>query len=124
MWYQQYTTCIIPDGGGDDLDAVYVQIIGGFIQDKEVRGVIADHQATESEPHFFTSTKLFARFVPTCHREEKAIQYDLYFVFRQGTYIEWFCLLKHRQLIADDGIFLIEIDVTERGALQCARSRQ
>ena len=78
MLYQQYTTCIIPDGGGDDLDAVYVQIIGGFIQDKEVRSVIADHQATESEPEFFHLHGAVCKVRPNLPPgKKKAIQYDL-----------------------------------------------
>ena len=69
-------------------DTLYIQIVGRLVQDKEVGRVVTNHQAAESESHFFASTELDARLIPARCREEKSIQPDFYFVLRQGTYIE------------------------------------
>lgn len=48
-------TCIVPDSRSDDVDTLYIQIVGRLVQNKHIRCVVADHQAAESEPHLLAA---------------------------------------------------------------------
>ena len=48
-------TCIVSDSRSDDVDTLYIQIVGRLVQNKHIRCVVADHQAAESEPHLLAA---------------------------------------------------------------------
>ena len=94
---------------GDNFSALYIQIIGRFVQDKHIRGIVTNHQATESEAHLLSAAKFPARLVPFGSREKIAVQDNLDFMFRQVTGIECVSLFRYRIPVVDNRIFLIEI---------------
>ena len=46
---------ITVDGSSNNFDALYIQVIGRFVQYKHIGHIITDHQATKGKSHFFSA---------------------------------------------------------------------
>ena len=97
--------------------ALDVQIVGGFVQNEHVRGIVGNHQAAEGKTHLFAATQFAARLVPHVAGKEIAVEDGFHFMFRQVAVVESFCLLEYAALITDEGVFLVQIDGGEAGTL-------
>lgn len=94
-----------------------VQIVGGFVQNEHIRGIVGNHQAAEGEAHLFAATQFAARLVPHVAGKEVTVEDGFHFMFRQVAVVESFCLLEYAALITDEGVFLVQIDGGEVGTL-------
>lgn len=101
--------------------ALDVQIVGGFVQNEHVRGVVGNHQAAEGKTHLFACTQFAARLVPHVVGKEITVEDGFHFMFRQVAVVEGFCLLEYAALITDEGVFLVQIDGGEVGTAPSLR---
>ena len=64
-----------------------VEVVGGFIEDNEVGGLIGDGETAEDEAHALTTAKGGAGFGPIRRGKKEAVEANLDVVLLEGTVV-------------------------------------
>ena len=104
------------NGAGKDAEAPEVEVVGRFVEDKQVGNRVRDHQAAQAEPHPLAAAQRVATLVPHGLGEQGPVEPHLQPVFGQAAGVMALRQFQHAPRGGRHAVFLVEPHMGERRA--------
>ena len=101
------------NGAGKDAEAPEVEVVGRFVEDKQVGNRVRNHQAAQAEPHPLAAAQRVAPLVPHLLPKQRTVKPQFEFVVLQIAVIAALRQLQHALRGVHPAVLLIETDIGE-----------